>query len=269
MEPPARMPPQDAAGAARCVTLAPRRWVWLRGLRGHDEESVTGRGTLAAVRLLDRLLVDGPGTCAPPGRAASLTVTERDVLLAAVYGAAYGSRVDGTIRCARCDAPFDVDFDLEALVTDVLAARTAPPDDGVYTLPDGRRFHLPTAEDEFAVLGLDAAEAERALLARCLVAGQPDDDDSLAAALAQAGPVLDLDLPATCPECGSAQPLRFQLQDYLLGALEKEAERRLHEVHRLASAYAWGLDEILSLDRQRRRGFAALCSGEAPPRVTP
>ncbi len=273
MRSPAGRPRDDAegAGGAQRVALAPGRWVCLRALRGHDEESVAGRGTLAAVQLLDRLLVDGPGTCAPPEGAAALSVTDRDLLLAAVYRAAYGPRVDATVHCTSCAAPFDVDFDLDALVADVLSDRP-PPDDGLYTLPGGRRFRLPTAEDEFAVLGLEPEAAERALLARCLLTeGDPggSDDATLAAAVARAAPALDVDLPATCPECGGAQTLRFQLQDYLLGAIAKDGERRLHEIHLLAQSYAWGLDEILSLSRQRRRGFAALCAGESPPRGLP
>src|SRR6478735_1731462 len=106
-----------AYGAVRSVALdSPgQRWALVRELCGIDEESVGGRSTLDAVRLLDRLLVDQPGACVAPGGASSLTVPERDLLLAAVWRSSWSEHMAGTLTCASCDQPFDYDFDLDDL----------------------------------------------------------------------------------------------------------------------------------------------------------
>jgi hypothetical protein len=246
-------------GAGRCA--------YLRELCGADEEAVSGRGTLAALRLLDRLLADGPGASLRAGGAAAATVTERDLLLAHVYCAAFGARIEATLRCAGCGEPFDLDFSLDDLVAGVVAAPGAgcAVAEGVYAAPDGRTFRLPTGEDELAVLGLAPEEAARELLRRCVVAGDPGGDEAaLVEAMERAGPVLDLDLAAACPECGGEQAVRFALQDYLLATLERDGRKLAHEVHALAAAYSWGLGEILSLRRRRRQALAALVCGEPP-----
>ena len=82
----------------------------LRGLCGHDEEAIGGTDTEAALGLLDRLLVDAPGVIIGPGHAAELAAPDRDRLLAAVFRAAFGPRVESTVPCAACQEPFDLDF---------------------------------------------------------------------------------------------------------------------------------------------------------------
>jgi hypothetical protein len=125
--------------------------------------------------------------------------------------------------------------------------------------------------DEYAVAGLAAEEAERALLERCVVAagegGTAFDASGLDAsavqeALEQLAPMLDLDLNARCPECGQDQSFHFNIQSYLLGALLGERRQLAAEVHRLAMAYGWSLHDILSLERAERRTFVALVETE-------
>jgi len=263
----------DSPGALGTVRRVPLdrvgvRWALLREPVGLDEEGVGGRGTLEAIRLLNRLLVDEPGTSAAPGAAASLTVPERDLLLAAVWRMARGPKITGTLTCASCAAPFDFDFSLDDLVEHVRSALgDLPVQDGVYTLPGGCRFRLPTGEDERALVGLPEDEAERALLARCLVEGDVVVDGPAAvAAMERVGSGVDVDFDFRCAECGHVHGMRFQIQDYLLGALAADWGELVEDVHRLALAYRWNLNEILSLPRSRRRAFVALLAGENVPR---
>jgi hypothetical protein len=243
------------------------RWALLREPRGLDEEGVADRSTFEAIRLIDRLLVDSPGTAAPPGSAAELTVPERDLLLAAVWRMARGPRIEGTLTCAACSSPFDYDFNLDDLVTQVLAALAQFPfEGGVYTLPDGCRFRLPTGEDERELIGLPDDEAERVLLARCLVAGDSLRDGNHAlAAMEQIGAGADIELELRCTECGHLHGARFQIQNYLLGSLLETARDLVEDTHRLALAYRWSLSEILALPIRRRRAFVALLAGDAVP----
>lgn len=242
-------------------------WAGLRELCGYDEAAVADTGTHTALQLLDRLLVEAPHTHVGPGDAAALTASDRDRLLAAVYRRAYGDHITGTVHCIHCGDPFDLHFSLPALL-DSLRQEAASADvqrtpDGAFALPDGRRFRLPTGQDEMAVAHLPAAEAEHTLLARCLLEGDATKTpEAVQQAMEQVGPVLHLDLKGKCAACGEYQPIRFEMQSYLLRAIASERRRLAGEIHLVASTYGWALQDILGLPRSQRQMFAALIEAE-------
>jgi hypothetical protein len=241
------------------------RWAYLREICGSDEQSVEGTGTVEAIRLLDRLLVTVSGTHTGPGKAAELTTADRDWLLAAVYMKTYGSRIESTVNCDKCKAPYDMDFSLEELIShvDSEARQMEGSPDDVFKLPDGCRFRLPTGEDECAVLGMSPEEAEKALLERCVVGSNQDyDSEALQAAMRDIAPVLDMDMDACCPECDCKQTVHFDIQYYLLHKLMQGKRQLAYEVHRLARAYGWSLNEILGLPRSVRRMYVELVESE-------
>lgn len=255
----------------------PGGWVCLRELCGRAEGVVEGTSTADALRLLDQLLVDLPGASLGPGQAARLTAPDRDRLLAWVYGAHFGFRVESTLRCGSCGEPFDLDFDLGALLDSLEGAQASAVAQGSFALPDGRRFRLPTGEDEIAVASLAPERAEVELARRCGLAepageaGAEDEEPpsppegllaALEAHLAAHAPLVDCELEATCPECDAGQTVHFDIQHYLLSALSRERRKLSAEIHRLASSYGWGLDDILSLPRSRRRELVELVEAE-------
>jgi hypothetical protein len=242
----------------------------LREVCGYDEEAVHGADTISAIQLLDRLLIAAPGTSLQPGSAARLTAADRDRLLAAVYQQTYGPRIEGTVPCTRCGTAFDLDFSLPDLLADLGSRpRTTGVEKGpagVFVLPDGRCFRLPTGEDEYAVWHLPPDEAEKSLLARCMVEGDATAEPAaVQAAMWEAAPLLDVELEARCPECGEVQPIHFDLQSHLLSALLSERQQLTREVHRLATTYRWSLPDILGLARSQRRALVALIEAEAAP----
>jgi hypothetical protein len=247
-------------------------WVFLRELRGDDEEAVGATDSEAAIALLDRLLVEHPGAAVGPGRACELTIADRDRALAAVQLAELGARVDSTVTCVACAKPYDIDFDLAALIDNVQRDAPATPAlcerPGVYRLPppDGRRFRLPSGVDERAVAALEPADAASALLRRCVLDGSGGDDESLGEAMRAVGPLLDVEVSATCAECGHPQSVRFDLQHYVLSAVRDGGKQRAREVHQIATAYRWSLAEILSLPRSRRRLHAELIERDSGAR---
>ncbi|MBA3357669.1 MAG: hypothetical protein H0U18_17360 [Pyrinomonadaceae bacterium] len=245
----------------------------LRELNGFDEQSVCGLDTMAAIGLLERLLVRRPGSPTEQFKAIQLTASERDCLLADVYQRTFGPRIESTARCALCGELFDLTFDIGNLLTAYRAvqlseteARTEP--DGTFSLPGGLRFRLPTGEDEMAVVGLPSDQAEMALLHSCIIEAEKGVNlDAVQHAMEEVAPVLDLDLDAQCPDCGSKQQVHFDIQFYLLRALEQQSKRFAREVHRLAVAYGWSLNEILSLSRTKRRTFVEFVDGDLSGRV--
>jgi hypothetical protein len=252
------------------------RWACIRPLRGHDEQLV-GVGATAATELLDRLLVESPGTSIGPGRASELAICDRDRLLAAVYAASFGDRVESEIPCEHCDKGAEINFSLSALVASLatdeatraeVGVRHGPDDDGVYQLDDGIRFRLPTGLDQRAVVGLTPTQARVALLRRCLLDDQHGrrtasdvDEDTLArieAAMERVGATIDHHFNVACQECGAEREVRFDIQHFLLRALAHERRYLVREIHYLAATYGWGLEQILGLTRDDRRAFVRL-----------
>lgn len=247
------------------------RWARLRPLCGHDEMFAHRASGADGVALLDRLLVEAPGTTVGPGKARDLALCDCDRLYAALYRSCFGERIEGTSTCRSCGDPFEVSLSLADLLSVQDAGsglRPAGPDeDGIYTLADGRRFRLPTARDQEHVAGLTAERAVVALLERCVVEGDPADSaDLVQAAMDEVGGLLDIDLNAVCPKCGSSQSVRFDIQSHLLFSLAQEKRFLHHEVHHVATAYRWGLDEILELSREDRRAFVRLIEAERASR---
>ncbi|HMG73689.1 MAG TPA: hypothetical protein VK582_09320 [Pyrinomonadaceae bacterium] len=247
------------------------RWpfrVQLRELNGFDEQSVCRTDTATAISLLDRLLMRGAGSVSEDFKAINLTASERDRLLACVYEQTFGPRIESTSYCNLCQSPFDLTFTIESLLAafDPSSSSTAtatPERDGAFRLPGGLRFRLPTGADELAAAGLPLKEAELVLLKRCVLDSEEDiDPEAVQQAMSDLAPVLDVDLNAECPECGAKQSVRFDVQFYLLRALEQQRKQIAREVHRLAVAYGWSLNEILGLSRSQRKAFVEFIEAE-------
>ena len=233
----------------------------VRELNGYDEHAVSGTDTFNALRLISNV-TGASGDVSP------LTASERDRLLASIYQRNFGERIRSTTTCSSCSNLFDLDFSLGELLRVMQTAEpppVEPEDDDIWRLPTGVRFRVPAAEDEIAVAGLDASEAEQALATWCVVdaAGQADAVEQVASALDEMAPLLCLDMNAVCPECAAQQSLRFDIQEYLLRRLLAERSHLLADIHRLATAYGWSLESILALPRQDRRAFVSLIETEA------
>ena len=249
-----------------CILLDPGlegcRRACLRPLTGADEAAAE----VGAIVLLDRLLVAGGGDAIRPGDAARLAVADRDRLLAAVQRDLFGDRVEADALCRHCARPFAVAFSLTAMVDGQRAPRPdvveGPDAAGWYRL-GATVFRLPTSEDLAAVSGVPADERRGALLARCIRAGsEVGREDEIEAAMAALGPVLDLDLDATCPHCATRQDVRFAIERYLLASLANERRFVVREVHRIAAAYGWSYDAIMALPRRDRQDYVRLIQAE-------
>ena len=245
------------------------RVVRLRELNGCDERSVGDTSTETAIRLLDRLIsLEGAATAL--ASTADLTSSDRDRLLAAVYTETFGDRIESTVTCRRCESPFDLHFSLAEL-RGTMAAETGRGaeryPDNTYRLPGTPRFRLPTGRDELAIAWLSPAEARDQLRRRCLVEESHVGDEALEKALQQIAPILDVELGAQCAECGTVQMVHFDIQSYLLRALLNEHRRLIADVHRLAAAFTWGFQDILSLSRSERRALVDLVQADRTQRL--
>lgn len=247
-------------------------WAYLREITGAEEQSITSTTTADAIRLLGRLLVDSQPGSLRPQELTGLPAGDRDRMLAEIYQRIYGQRIDSTVDCRFCGEAFDLDFSLSELLQSLHSVEMPEPveqlEDGSYALADGLRFRLPSAEDEYAVMGLEPEDAESELLRRC-IQDLPEDHDldesaeRIQAAMESVAPIVDLELDAGCPECGREQQVHFDLQNFLLSSLTAERGKLMTEIHSLASSYGWSLADILNLPRSQRRNLAGLIEAES------
>jgi len=241
------------------------RWAVIRPITGHDEVALDAEQPGAGSGLVERLLCAVPGAAVGPGSSGSLTVADRDKLLAAVYRSCFGDRIDAVAVCTACGQSFALEFgldDLCRLVEGDAGADVPRPDaEGLYRAEDGTRFRLVQVADLTAVRDLAPDDAVATLLDRCVAQETGDfDPRGVQEAMERLAPTLDLD--ARCAYCETAQSVAFSLEAYCVQALVQERRFLVSEVHRLAVAYGWGLDEILSLSRDDRRTLVRHVDGE-------
>src|SRR5262245_57263503 len=86
-----------------------RRWAKLRPLTGEDEMALDPADPGAANALLGRLLADSNAATGAHCLSA-LSVTDRDRLLAALYRAEFGDRIDAVAACSHCHEEFEFNF---------------------------------------------------------------------------------------------------------------------------------------------------------------
>jgi hypothetical protein len=251
------------------------RHALLREPSGRDESLFARQDPVFASELVGRLLVSVGGKPSSEAPVWSLSVADRDRLVAELFLRCFGDRVEAVATCNGCQKSFGFAFSLGALLSDHGTRldeqgdpAEGPDASGVYRLQDGIRFRLPTAADERDVARQPAERATQTLLERCIIDGDPNLCGArVQEAMDAIAPVLSLDLPARCPLCSQEQQVPFDLVGFFMAALAREQPLLVREVHCLARAYRWSHAEILSLGRSERRAFVALVLAEHEARA--
>lgn len=229
----------------------PRLRVGLRALCGVDELSLGSAEPEAVLALLSCLC-----RCdAAPLDLGSLSLAQIDRLHAALYRSLYGERAECRVRCAGCSDNYEFELDLGQIQQHQDAEHPGAADASGWLLADGRRLRAPRLAD------LREPGSPDQMLARLLDAPGAVPVE-LAEFLERAVPLLTLDLQASCPHCGRADTVRFDLPRYLGQRLLAERPFLIRETHLLASRYGWSHAEIMALTREDRRTYARLIESE-------
>lgn len=249
------------------------RRAFLREPVGHDELA-SGDAPWAAVTLLARLLADHPGAEIRPDNVWSMSLADRDRLVAELYAMCFGDAVQSRSTCTQCHKTFDVSFSVPGLVEscdsrvrEALTQLQAGDSGGHFKLPSGAIFRAPAVEDERLIAAGPPEQAVEQLFERCIVQGDgPSTREAVQRLLEDVAPLLCLELDATCPECTATHRLGFDMVGFFFEALSAERPLLFREVHCLATAYGWSHDEIMRLPRGERRAYVALVLGQQPGR---
>lgn len=234
----------------------------MRGLTASDLLDLLDRG--AGVDWIGRglLLAGHAWPEATREELLDLPVGVRDRLLLVLRVRTFGGQAEVTGRCGQCGIELEAAVDLAAALD---AWREAPPETVTIEVEgEPLEVRLPTSGDLLAAAGLSGAEAETALLERCLVRRPKAPAGALrsavAAALAEADPLASVECELACQQCGATTVKLFDIVECLWREVAQAARRAALEVHALASAYGWSEREILAMSQARRSLYLGLVS---------
>jgi hypothetical protein len=198
-----------------------------------------------------------------PGDIESLPAGDAELLLLLLRRSLLGGTIVAEARCTSpaCGARIDVSF---AIDTYLRHHRPRPEDatpgeDGWFALGDAA-FRMPTVRDQLESSREPAAD--RALLARCVRNASGASLRKITALLTRIAPTMSDYVGGTCPECGTAVTVYFDVAAFVLQELRAVAAEVYDHVHLLASHYGWSEPEILALPRSRRAAYVARVARE-------
>ena len=250
----------------------------MRGLSAHELLEVWDQGQSLSPCGRATLLLAVTCPEYPRQRVDSLTVGERDALLARIRASTFGRDLASVVTCPACRELIEVSVDVRSIFPD----RTqAAPIEGTSREPlviaAGDfvvQAAIPAVRDvEAIVTTATPAEWLRRLLRRCILRaehrGKPYEVDNLPehvcalidARMAEADPQGAVHLSLHCPGCNHRWPLLFDMLAYFWSEIQMGARRLLREIHLLASAYGWRESEILALSAARRRTYLEMVGG--------
>lgn len=244
----------------RAPTTAELLQVWENGLRQTPIDRALG--LLAAVYPEQ-----------PDETLAKLSIGERDVRLLRIRELFFGSNIDCTTRCPRCDERLEWESDAAELYIHDPKSPTSEltVEAEAYHLT----FRLPNSLDLASLnSGKDNSHDRRhRLLERCLLEASTSDGEllriaqlpedvlrAIVQAMDRADPQANLLIGLTCPACGHCWEALFDIVSFLWAELNNWAERMVRAVHLLARAYGWREADILTMSPTRRAIYLQMVS---------
>jgi hypothetical protein len=216
--------------------------------------------------------------CDPSG----LTVGACDLILLDLRSWLFGTDLDVVATCPACRDVVELVIPCPDLVPaareepGASADQPAPADQPrqVTVEEDGLllQCRVPTNGDLRQLAGLGRPATVADLLERCVktiegpnapptAAGLPGAvAERVADALAASDPGADIVAEIKCP-CGNVWAESVDIRAMLWAELTGWVQRRLAEVHQLASAYGWAERDILEMSPYRRRFYLEACAG--------
>lgn len=200
---------------------------------------------------------------------AELPIGQRDAGLLRLREWTFGSPVVSLATCPQCGERLELTFQ----VGDVLTPSPEPGEQpsSLSVGPYEVQFRLPNSRDLAVAAGSgDVEDGRRLLVERCVLAASRGDQEEpagdlpaevvevLAERMAQADPQGDVRLALACPSCGHEWQAAFDIVSFFWSEIHAWAQRILHQVHTLASAYGWREADILAMSPWRRQAYLEL-----------
>ncbi|HSE59392.1 MAG TPA: hypothetical protein VLA99_11870 [Nitrospiraceae bacterium] len=250
----------------------------MRGLSAQELLDVWDQGQSLSPCGRAALLLAAACPESPRERVDSLTIGERDALLAEIRARTFGRDLASVVTCPACQELVEVSVDVRSIFPDRMQAA---PGEGTVREPlviaAGDfvvQAAIPAVRDvEATVADATPAEGLGKLLRRCILRaehrGEPCQVDDLPEhvralidlRMAEADPQGVVHLSLHCPGCDHRWSLLFDMLAYFWSEIQIGARRLLREIHVLASFYGWSESAILTLSAARRRAYLELVGG--------
>jgi len=229
--------------------------LWERGARLHPIDR--------ALLILDRACAGQPGHAA----LVELPLGQRDRLLLEAHRHCFGDALDAFARCPNCQEGVELAFSCSRLLNAAVDCAHATST----LLIQGHALDLrcPNSADLAAAAScVDVAAARKLLLARCAAratgVGPPIEllpepiQSEIAAALANLDPHAETWLALSCPACGHAWRIVFEIATFVWTQVRTRARRLLQDVDVLARTYGWREADVLGLSEVRRAQYVEM-----------
>jgi hypothetical protein len=205
-----------------------------------------------------RLTETAPGGSDP----GLLPIADRDRRLLALYAELFGTEVEASATCPRCQEETQFRFSAQTLLEQPRGTGPGPLRWQHSTL----RLRMPTSDDLGRALELPPARRRRQLAADCVIdapAALPQDPQrwpedlvqAIAEQLAAADPVADIEFVLRCPECEHRWRIMFDIVDFLFREITGWIPQLLSDVQVLAASFGWDEEAILRLPDWRRQRY--------------
>jgi hypothetical protein len=250
------------------------REVQLNPLTGRDEEYLASIPTnTPAANVITQLLARclrriGKLPEVDANAVRRMLVGDREYLILKLRQISNGDKLAAIFPCQFAECGKEMEF---IVSLKEIAVEERPVSGRSFTMQiDGEslEFRLPCGGDQEELAPYaDHPACVRELLTRCLlrVPDAIDLDDvgpAIEERMERVAPQVEMELEAVCPECSRSFSVAIDLPALVLEEFVGERQRLRQEVHFLAWHYHWPESEILTMPRQKRRGYIELVEAE-------
>jgi hypothetical protein len=197
---------------------------------------------------------------------ARVSIGERDRQLLQLRDELFGSKFEAVATCPNCSERLELAFGKHDLLAHSSLEKTEW--QRMEWVGLEVKYRLPTSADLLEVTN-NPGQARELLLERCVearaggvaVAASTLPGEAiklLGEKMAEADPQAEVQIVLDCAACSHQWTTVFDILSYLWGEIDDWAQRLLHDVHLLASAYGWSERDILSMSATRRRLYLEL-----------
>jgi hypothetical protein len=227
--------------------------------------------------LVSTLLAACAAQVAEAGWPWALTLAERiGALVNIVLQTEGGDSIALSLRCPDCAEALELAVPCAVLLREAQRNHAEPHVDVALDASRSLRLRRPTAADQRAwradTYGSEE-EAAAAILRSLVVSGAADaaalaagDLQQVSDAMEAFDPLASFQVSTVCPRCGAQATVPVDLEAALLARLRAHQGALLVQVHRLASAYGWTEEQVLSIPPHRREQYLLLVEREATKR---
>jgi len=235
--------------------------IWERGFGRSSVEQ--------ALAILDAALPEIPNDILT-----KIDVVQRDLCLLHLRGLTFGSQYEGLADCPVCHQHLELEFDAGELLNsdsqlpDLETTRSLNSESSFQMNNYFVMFRLPNSMDlKNLNPSIGRMEERQQLLDACVTSAKfidkpivvsdlpPEVVNGVVEHMSRSSPLADMTIRVTCPSCGHAWEIIFDIVSYFWSEINAWSTRLIREVHSLALAYGWHERDILAMSAWRRQRY--------------